>query len=250
MKSSAAIGASLFIMTLVSCSSYKRNIMFSTPENFKFDTLPVSPMVSGFQILPNDYLSIEVFSNNGERIVDPNPELSNNNPQNSSREEFNYLVDQEGVVKLPMIGEITLKNMDLRQAEAAIEKEYQKFFKEPYVIVNFTSKRVILLGALGGQVIPLAHQNIRLTEILALGKGLDDNAKANSIKVLRGKQVFDIDLSTIEGYQAGNMLMESGDIVYVEPVRRPFSEALRENSSILGLIVSLASLVVVISSIK
>jgi polysaccharide export outer membrane protein len=249
MKSTASIGASLLIITLVSCSSYKQNIMFGAPENYAYETLPASPAATGFQILPNDFLSIEIFTNNGERIVDPNPELSDN-PQGGSRKEFNYLVDKDGVVKLPMIGEITLKDMDLRQAEAAIQEEYQNFFKEPYVVVGFTNKRVVLLGALGGQVIPLANQNIRLTEILALGKGLESNAKANSIKVLRGNQVFNIDLSTIEGYQTGNMLMESGDVVYVEPVRRPFSEALRENSSILGLIVSLASLVVVINSIR
>jgi polysaccharide export outer membrane protein len=102
----------------------------------------------------------------------------------------------------------------------------------------------------GGQVIPLTNQNMKLTEVLALGKGLDNNSKAHNIRLLRGDDVFVIDFSTIEGYRLGNMFIQPGDIIYIEPVRRPFSEALRENGSFISIIVSLASLVVIILNVN
>ncbi len=242
-----------FVGMLFSCGSYKQNIMFKTPEEYeaKKPTEESIQAIRDYQIQKNDLLNIEIFSNNGERIIDPNPELtSSNSNRGVEKDKINYLVTTDGSVRLPLVNEINVEGLTLRQAELTIQNEYAKFFKDPYVVMNFANKRAILLGATGGQVIPLVDQNVRLTEVLALGEGLDNNAKAQNIRLLRGDDVFVIDLSTVAGYQSGNMYIQPGDIIYVEPVRRPFSEAIRENGSILSIIVSLASLVVIILSVK
>ncbi len=238
---------------MASCASYKQNIMFSAPEGFESDkiALAANHALQDYLIQKNDYLSIEVFSNNGERLIDPNPELTTGNTQaNGEREKVSYLVATDGEVRLPMVGNIKMEGYTLRQAEIAVQDAYSKFFKDPYVAITFTNKRAVLLGAIGGQVIPLANQNMHLTEVLALGKGLDNGSKAHSIRVLRGEEVFLVDLSTIAGYRTGNILIQPGDIIYVEPVRRPASEALRDYGSLLSILVSLASLAVVIISVN
>jgi polysaccharide export outer membrane protein len=81
-----------------------------------------------------------------------------------------------------------------------------------------------------------------------MAKGLDKNAKAQNIRVIRGDQVYVADFSTFEGYQKNNMLMEPGDIVYIEPVRRPFSEGLQEYGPAISIITSLTTLIVVITT--
>ena len=237
----------------VSCGSYKQNLMFKTPEGFNGSEISPDAVkaVQDYAIQKNDLLSIEVFSNNGERLIDPNPELTDSNPnQKGENEKIKYLVTINGQVKLPLINEIKVESLTLHQAEIAIQQEYAKFFKDPYVMINFENKRAILLGATGGQVIPLVNQNTKLAEVLALGKGLDNNANAHNIRILRGDDVFIVDLSTIEGYRSGNIIIQPGDIIYVEPIRRPFSEGLRENGSLISIIVSLASLVVIILNVK
>jgi polysaccharide biosynthesis/export protein len=103
-----------------------------------------------------------------------------------------------------------------------------------------------VLGAPGGQVIPLVNENTRLTEVLAMAKGLGNDAKAHNIRVLRADKVFVADFSTIGGYLKGDMIMAPGDIVYVEPVRRPFSEGLREYGPLVSIVTSMATLIVVI----
>ena len=99
-------------------------------------------------------------------------------------------------------------------------------------------------------MIPLANQNVTLAEILALSKGLDNFSKANNIRVVRSDRVFLVDLSTVAGFQAGNMIVEPGDIIYVEPVRRPVAEATRDYASLLSLFISTLSLIIVIRSLK
>lgn len=241
-----------FVGLAFGCSSYKQNLMFKTPEGFQPKEITSESLnaIQDYLIQKNDLLSIEVFSNNGERIIDPNPELTNTPIQNGEKAKITYLVTTNGNAKLPLINEIKLEGFTLRQAEAAVQAEYAKFFKDPYVVMHFANKRAVLLGATGGQVIPLDNQSMRLTEVLALGKGLDNNAQAQNIRILRNDDVYVIDLSTIDGYRAGNMLIRPGDIIYVEPIRRPFSEAVRENGSIMSIVISLASLVVIFLKLR
>ncbi len=112
-----------------------------------------------------------------------------------------YLVDVNGIIKLPLIGEMKLDGLTLRQAEEIIQKEYSKFFKESFVILSYVNKRVIVLGAPGGQVIPLVNQNVRVAEVLALAKGINNDARASNIKLIRGDHVYQIDFSTIKGFK-------------------------------------------------
>ncbi len=218
------------------------------PEPIKKDALAVE---KNYTIQKNDYLKLDVFSNRGERLIDPNPELTNTtaNQTTTTRTEFQYLVDINGIAKFPMIGELKVEGMTLREAEEITQKEFQKYFKDPYVVLTYNNKRVIILGAPGGQVIPLTNQNVTLVETIALAKGISNDAKAQNIRVLREDKVFIIDLSTLEGFKAGNMLIEPGDIVYIEPIRRPLSEALRDYSGALTILVSLTTLLVLISSL-
>jgi polysaccharide export outer membrane protein len=139
-----------------------------------------------------------------------------------------------------------LEGLTIRQAELLLQKEYARFYQEPFVILTCTNKRVIVLGASQGAVIPLPNENTRLTEILALSKSITNDAKVKNIRVLRGDQVMAADLSTVGGYLQGDYIMQAGDIVYVEPVRRPFSEAFRDYGPVFSVVTSLTTLVIVI----
>jgi polysaccharide export outer membrane protein len=204
-----------------------------------------------YLIQPNDYLSLEVFSNKGERIIDPNAELlkeTGNINQANVRPKLTYLVNPDGTAKFPMVDLVKVDNLSLLEAEKILQQKYNEFYKDCFVSLRFENKRVILLGATGGQVIPLVNQNVTLVEALALAKGLNNDAKADNIKVIRGDQVFFIDMSTIEGYRAGNLIVQPGDIIYVEPIRRPLVEAFKDYSIVASIFLSLASIVIVLVS--
>lgn len=221
-----------------------------TPEDFKPASISKEILQAerNYVIQKNDFLKLEVYTNKGERIIDPNPELSNPNTNTTTQTKppITYLVDLNGIVKFPVVGEMKMEGLTLRLAEATLQVEYEKFFKESYVVLTFQNKRVIILGAPGGQVIPLANQNVNLAEILALAKGLSNDAMAGSIRIVRNDKVFLVDLSTIEGFQAGNMIVEPGDIIYVEPIRRPLVEGLRDYAGIFSLFISTLTLILVI----
>ena len=231
---------------LTSCGSYRQNILFevdpSTVQQQKEEA------EDNYIVQPNDLLTLDVYTNRGERIVDPNRESFKEGVTSSANlSPLQYLVDVNGMTKLPLIDEVKIAGLTLQAAEDILEQAYGKFYEDAYVRLQFTNKRVIVLGAPGGQVIPMNNENMRLAEVLALAKGVAENGRGNNIRVIRDDQVMVADFSSFEGYRKSNFVMKAGDIVYVEPVRRPFTEAVRDFAPIITIATSLATLIFIIS---
>jgi len=246
MPRSFLIGLTLLVCA---CSSYKRNIMFKPSENFVGKkTTDAEAAIKNYVIQVNDYLKLDVYSNKGERIIDPDGALFNDKAaagQNQARVQPTYLVTVDGSVKFPMVGSVALAGMTIREAEQKLQGEYDIYYKQCYVLLSFSNKRVIVLGSPGGQVLPLANENVSLIEVIAMAKGIANDGKAHNIRVIRGEDVYLVDLSTIDGIKSGNMIIQPGDIIYIEPTRKPFTEGIRDLSPIFSIVMSLTTLIVV-----
>lgn len=224
--------------------------MFQLPEGTQLKQ-EIDIAEKNYVIQKYDFVELEVFTNKGERIIDPlSPTPAGADVSTPVETQPTYLVDAMGLTKFPMIGEIKLEGLTIRQAENLLEEAYSKYYEDAYAVLRYTNKRVIVLGATGGQVIPLANENMKLVEILALAQGLNNDSKAHNIRIMRGDQVFVADLSTFDGYVKNNIPIQSGDIVYVEPVRRPLTESLRDYGPILTIITTLTTLAVVIIGLR
>jgi polysaccharide export outer membrane protein len=152
-----------------------------------------------------------------------------------------------------MIGKKKLTGLSVDEAEAILEQDYKLHYVDPFVRITVLNRRVIVLGANGGQVLPLVNENTTLIEVLALYGGLNLGAKAQNIKLIRGDldnpEVHLIDLSTISGMKYSALRVESEDIIYVEPWRRPWLESLRDITPALSLTTSILTLIVVVQNL-
>ena len=72
--------------------------MFKVPEGYEVKQL-VELAERNYVIQKNDYLQLDVYTNKGERIIDPDLELTKelNNQNLTARPEPTYLVDIKGV---------------------------------------------------------------------------------------------------------------------------------------------------------
>ena len=224
--------------------------MLQTPEGYAVEEINKKILETNEQyvIQPSDLLSVEVFSNKGERIIDPDFELSNNLNVNqlNSKPKIQYQVNSEGGVKLPMVGEITLGNQSLRQAEAILEEAYKQYYAAPFINITYLNKRVTVIGEVN-KVIPLTNEETYLMEVLALADAITNNSKVQNIRVVRGEDVFVLDLSKIEGLKNANMIMQPGDVVYIEPVRRPFVESIRDYGPVISVVTSITAIIAILT---
>jgi protein involved in polysaccharide export with SLBB domain len=223
-----------------------------------------------YRIQPNDFLDVRVYTNKGERIIDPNGELQFGSPAGPSSSltsrgsgttggratvsrtggtssGLELLVQADGTVDMPIVGRVQLSKLSLRQADSTLQVLYSTYYRDPFVQTRVTNNRVIILGASGGLVLPLTNDNMNLIEVLALAGGVDGGGgasvyryggKTSNIRIIRGDlknpQIEQIDLSTISGMRRANLQMEPNDIVYIEPVRRRFLEGLTDAGPVLN----------------
>lgn len=240
----------LFVATVFSCRNQNR--MFQTDKSIVVDSIQreLVKAEENYIIRKNDYISVSVYTNGGEKLIDPNAELTKqkNAAVGVKDQPEKYLIRDNGYVKLPMIGDIKLDGYTVVKADSVLAVAYTKFYESPFVVTCLLNKRVIVLGPtpVPGKVIPLENENMNVIEIIALYGGIPDNGKAHNIRLIRGSlknpNVEIIDLSTIEGMRRASLDVQPNDIIYIEPVRKLFFESLREIQPITSLILSLASL--------
>ena len=83
--------------------------MFKTENGI--DTTQVKTAIQraegNYRIQKNALLNVEVYTNKGEMLIDPNNELSKSNQggfRENERLNPDYVVQEDGLVKLPIIG--------------------------------------------------------------------------------------------------------------------------------------------------
>ncbi|GGK60926.1 polysaccharide biosynthesis/export family protein [Rufibacter glacialis] len=242
--------------------------MFRTEGDVNTDLLRASIIEAGrnYKIQPNDVLDIRIYTNKGEILVDPNNFLRQELAQSGGRNTMGvqsgpqqqkpqeYTVLPNGEVKVPMIGFVPVQGFTLAQADSVFQSRFETYYRDTYVYSEVISRRVVVLGATGGSVIPLERENINVVEILALAGGIPENGKAQNIRLVRNIAsdkpiVHVIDLSTIAGLQKASLKVQPNDVIYVEPVKRVFNESLRDVLMVIGAVSNVLTSYIVIKDI-
>ena len=234
--------------------------MFRFDENFTEDDVSqiTNELDRNYQLRPNDVLHLDVFTNKGERLIDPNFEFSTGGSQAAGmqlqqqqqlRNQFQYIIQVDSIVTFPLVGDMNLVGLNLYEAEIRVAESFEEFYEDSFVKLRINNRRVFVLGAPGGAVVPLENENTSLVEVLALSNSIDRLARAQNIRVIRGSEVFLVDLSTITGMRQSQLIVQPGDIVYVEPWRRPWIEALGDASPIISIFSSAVTLWLVIQNL-
>ncbi len=242
----------VLIISLCSCKAYQQDILFKLDKNFTKSDLAeaTTEIESNYILKSNDVLLLDVFTNKGEILIDSNFELiqQGNTQGQQRRDPFQYVIQSDGTVTFPLVGSFKIAGMTLFEAELKVAEKFDEVYKKPFVKLRVNNRRVFVLGAPGGKVIPLPNENTNLIEVLAGVEGLELGAKAQNIKLIRGELVYQINLSTISGMRKTNMNVEPSDVIYVEPWRRPWLETLKDVSPVLSLIYSALTLIVVVQT--
>lgn len=263
----------LFLYTFLlffisSCGIFNQNHLFQSkdeknPQDIIGDSIlkKASEVVSNYKIHESDQLELKVFTNKGERIVDPNGEFLQSIAGLGAGASLalgsgglTYTVMQDGTAAFPMVGVVLVKDLTTRQLDSLLQIKYAVYYQDVYVVTKCVNRRVIVMGnqagnssgvggAIGGvatgggisaEIITLTNEKMNLIEVLALAGGLDEQAISYKIKLIRGNlnnpNVYHVDLSTIEGMKKSQMYVQPNDIIYVERMRKPLRQVVRELS--------------------
>ena len=220
------------LFLLFSCTSTKKTAYFyGVPSG----PIPSNMTVPESIIQKNDILSIVVTDLNPKAAEIFNP--SNNNPENNNLNPAaandlyrgGYLVDSDGNIYFPLLGNIKAEGLTKNQLKDKIRNLSleKKLLLDPIVNIRFLNFRVTVLGEVSRpMVIPIHGEKISLLEALGLAGDLTIYGNRTNVMVIRedilpGKKeqrsIARVNLNSSELFTSAYYYLQSNDIVYVEP---------------------------------
>jgi polysaccharide biosynthesis/export protein len=142
-------------------------------------------------------------------------------------------IDANGNVNLPLVGEVKISGLTVREAQLAIEDAYRtgRFLRNPQVTITveeYASREVSIEGQVrnpGRFPLPI-ESTMTVVDLVIKAGGLTDIAKGTDVTITRnspdGKKItYSVDVeSIIKGKKPANpndtsLQLQPGDIVYV-----------------------------------
>src|SRR5574337_2172238 len=129
------------LLFLGSCNVLNPNIMLVAGRHYPFDDSIQNDttVAKEYHLHPNDIIEFRLFANDGYKMVD----LIGSPQQTNAivRTTFEYPLDYTGVARLPIIGNVLLAGMTLREAEMHLETRYAEYYVKPFVQIKVINKR-------------------------------------------------------------------------------------------------------------
>ena len=218
----------LIALQFVSCSNTKKTTYFNDLGDAQFSETfeTLEPVLQ-----KNDILSITVSSVNVEAA-----EMFNVANKRSSQvgsydgkplPDSGYLIDQDGYIQFPFIGEIMAAGLTKKDLRQYITKELiiRKLLIEPIVDIRYLNFKVSVLGEVKDpDVFIIPNEKVTLLEALGLAGDMTIYAQRDNVLLIREqdgiKTTKRIDLNTDELFTSPNYYLKSNDIIYVQSNKR------------------------------
>jgi polysaccharide export outer membrane protein len=132
-----------------------------------------------------------------------------------------FQLDKDGIVKLPLIGEIKLKGLNRFEASRRLEKEYVKFINNPLIEVTVVNVEVDVFGEVGRQGKYFFEKDkTTIIEVPALGGRFGKKASKKNFRIIRGDpkdpEMIIIELRKNDALQSYGLVMRDHDIIIVD----------------------------------
>ena len=143
-------------------------------------------------------------------------------------------IDGKGQVRVPLLGNVKLSGLTIRDAEETLEELFVKgeFLKEPMVtlrIIEYAPREVSVLGAVrspGVVPFPIEVNSMDIVDVISKTGGLAGIARGESVRVTRvdeagEEQIFTVNVEALISGRGGRrtdadrFLIYPNDVIYV-----------------------------------
>jgi len=215
-------GAVLLMAFMVSCVPVEKLSYFNDIDEIEEPT--VNPRTQKV-ILPFDRLYIKVIS-----IDMPTNQIFNSTDEmrtasyGTSSGLLGYLVDEQGNVNFPFVGNINVASLTTAQAAEKIQKALSDYVANTSVIVKFVDNQITVMGEVNRQgVYPFIQDKLNIYEAIGLGGGLTRYGNRQNVIVVRqvnGKIMhYRLNLSDSKIASKDYYYIMPNDVVIVEPLK-------------------------------
>lgn len=215
----------VFIATisLNSCNTRKNVVYFQTAESAS-SAANYTPV---FKV--DDLVSITVMSDNVETAAPFNLPVttgtlnSNSGYTTGNPERSGYLIDENGNVNLPILGQLHVAGMKRTEVVNLLEEKLKSYINNPVVNIQILNYKISVLGDVKSPgTFKIPNERITVLEAIALAGDMSITGKRKNVLVIRDrdgkKEQYRFDLTkSDEVFNSPAYYLEQNDVVYVEP---------------------------------
>lgn len=223
---------------LSACSSQKDVAYF---QNAKEVDLSKSQYLYDARIMPKDQLTITVSTTNDEAAVPfnltvPTPMTVGQRSSYSQAMLQMYLVDNEGNINFPIIGQVHVGGLTKSQAEKTITEKIRPYMSEvenPIVTVRMSGYQISVIGEVAHPgTFTVSREKISILEALAQAGDLTIYGQRKNVQLIREdstgmKSVHYFDLTDANIINSPYFYLQQNDVINVTP-----NKAKSQNSSV------------------
>lgn len=201
-------------------------------QDLQNDTRGTQINTPEYLIQENDNLYVDIKSMNLEvnQLFSPSKSINNTGGtqsdfgQESSQYLNGYLVNQNGMIQLPVLGLVKVKGLSEESARDTIQKKVEEYYKDATVKLRILTYKITVLGEVRNPgVFYNYNKNITILEALGLANGTTDDANLKKILVIRStgatKKSFRLDLTGKKVIASDAYYLLPNDVLYIEPDR-------------------------------
>ncbi|WP_240642405.1 polysaccharide biosynthesis/export family protein [Nonlabens xiamenensis] len=247
------LGLLCLLIMISSCVS-KEKILYVQDVR---ENLPDEAINYHTTIKSDDLLRIIVSSRDPELVQDfnlfVNPVLGNDlMAQGNSGRLLDYLVDVDGTINFPVLGNLEVAGMTREEVRKMIAEKMRPYVSDVMVDVRIMNFKVSVLGEVNRPGTYTVNEG-RLTLLQALGLAGDLTIYGDrqSVKILRDingvQQSYEVDLTNTDFVSSDYYFLQQNDIIVVDPNKAQVQAAgFNRNASLFVSIASLLLSVIVI----
>jgi len=250
LKNILKFGLSILFLALLNSCAINGNMMFKTPKDgsFVYDSIPLKPK-EDYKLSIDDKLAFSLTTNKGKSLLEglsgtTVSVMSGGQGGGSASGANEYIVRSDGKVELPVLGDIYVEGLTIKQCEDLLESLFSNQYQDPFVKLKVTNRRCVVFSGDGSaaSIIQLNNINTTLLEVLAQTGGISVRGKARVVKVMRKveekREIYHVDVSTIDGLKYADMIIQGNDYIYVEPRAQIIQGAVKEWAPIASIVSS------------
>jgi polysaccharide biosynthesis/export protein len=184
------------------------------------------PKPEEYQVRPNDQLFIQVISDDPLNaaflnLVNMQGNSGNLGSSANSLELITFLVDEQGNISYPQLGEINVEGLTTAQVRDIIQKKVNVYLESASVFVKLVNRNITVLGEVRnpGQKLMIKNQ-LTIFEALGTAGDITDYGNRMKVKLIReipeGKHIAELDLTDPNLLSSPYYYVLPHDIIYVE----------------------------------
>ena len=216
------------VICFTGCGSTKNVAYF---QNSNSVDLTTSKMLYDARIMPKDQLTITVSTTNDAAAVPfnltvPTPYTTNSRSTYSQAMLQTYLVDNEGKINFPIVGELKVGGLTKSEAENMIRNKilpYMSDVEKPIVTVRMTGYQISVLGEVARPgTFTVSREKITVLEALAQAGDLTIYGVRNNVQLIREdangqKAIYFLNLNDANIINSPYYYLQQNDVLYVTP---------------------------------